>query len=212
MDFSEMDTWGGLMLPNAPKARPRAKSYEPILPPLPPAPAFSIFDDDFAAEIENKAKNGKLGLLTVKYHNGTDSNEDSGGEEDEDDSSPEVVSHPDDVLKGVIFRAKLIDPKTGNVSELPAADRGDRADSLYLVYSVRSKMVKVGITLLTYEECREKYTKLYGALETFQFLQIDNGKNTDLTTPFLYPTGSPVSKCQINPQSNLLCRIDKSAA
>ena len=82
------------------------------------------------------------------------------------DQDKEVMmdDHPDDVLQGESLRT----PENLN--------SGERANSFYLVYSSRSKLVKIGITLYTYEECFAKYTKLYGHLDAFQFLRIENGK------------------------------------
>jgi hypothetical protein len=48
--------------------------------------------------------------------------------------------------------------------------------SLYLVHSIRSELVKVGLTTATYEECRAKYSKVYGHLDTFHFVAIENGE------------------------------------
>ena len=52
----------------------------------------------------------------------------------------------------------------------------DTPVSLYLVHSVRSDLVKIGITTGTYEECRNKYTTLYGHLDDFQFMTVDDGE------------------------------------
>lgn len=53
----------------------------------------------------------------------------------------------------------------------------DTPVSLYLVHSARSDLVKIGIATGTYEECRAKYSSLYGHLDEFQFMSVDNGKH-----------------------------------
>jgi hypothetical protein len=50
------------------------------------------------------------------------------------------------------------------------------AISLYLVHSARGDLVKVGITEGTYEQCRAKYSTVYGSLDAFHFLAVENGK------------------------------------
>lgn len=85
---------------------------------------------------------------------------------EEDDDEESAPDHPDDVLKGELLRTQ----------ELIIS--GERSNSFYMVHSQRAKLVKIGITLYTYEECKAKYTKLYGNLDSFHFLKIENGKNT----------------------------------
>ena len=90
-------------------------------------------------------------------------------EEDDDDG------HPDDVLKGE------------NLRTFDLISSGERSNSFYMVYSARAKLVKIGITLYTYEECKAKYTKLYGNLESFHFLKIENGKQKLENCWYHYP-------------------------
>jgi hypothetical protein len=124
-----------------------------LMPPLPPANDLSIFDDptDFTQA-------------------GAGLEQDAEWKSDDEQESPgglvykKKPPHPDDMLNGEVLRTN------------EALATNARADSFYLVYSPRSKLVKIGITLLSYEECFAKYTKLYGSLESFHFLKIENGK------------------------------------
>lgn len=86
-------------------------------------------------------------------------------EEDDNDDDEVASAHPDDVLKGELLRT------------FDLISSGERSNSFYMVYSTRAKLVKIGITLYTYEECKAKYTKLYGNLESFHFLKIENGRS-----------------------------------
>jgi hypothetical protein len=127
------------------------------MPPLPPTNDLSIFDDptDFTQA-------------------GAGSEQDAEWKSDDEQESPGGLvykrkpPHPDDMLNGEVLRTN------------EALATNARADSFYLVYSPRSKLVKIGITLLSYEECFAKYTKLYGSLESFHFLKIENGKLASL--------------------------------
>lgn len=51
----------------------------------------------------------------------------------------------------------------------------DQSVSLYLVYSARAELVKVGFVTGSYEECKKKYTALYGRLDGFYFFAVENG-------------------------------------
>ncbi len=77
----------------------------------------------------------------------------------------EVQLHPDDVLKGENLRVPSL------------LESGERSNSFYLVHSARSKLVKIGITLYTYEECKAKFTKLYARLDAFRLFKVENGKH-----------------------------------
>lgn len=141
--------WGGLM-PPAPAARSANQQPLPVMPPLPPVSGLSIFDD-FPVD-------SPMG----RDFDSMESKSDSETEAESSATSPST--HPDDILQGELLRtADTLGSKA-------------RADSFYLVYSARSKLVKIGVTLYTYEECSQKYTKLYGHLDSFHFLKIENGK------------------------------------
>ena len=122
-----------------------------VMPPLPPPDDLSIFDDIFQGESSK-----------IKRESGEESKSDS-DEEGFPGISQQNEPHPDDVLQGQVLR-------TEEVMESKA-----RADSFYLVYSPKSSLVKIGITLCTYEECKQKFTKVYGALDVFHYLKIENG-------------------------------------
>jgi hypothetical protein len=121
------------------------------MPPLPPANDLSIFDD---LDAEDPPEQG----------NASESKSDS--ENEGTSRAKKYVPHPDDVLQGEVLRTE------------ETLSTKARADSFYLVYSARSKLVKIGITLYSYEECSKKYTKLYGHVDNFHFLKIDNGKQS----------------------------------
>jgi len=121
-----------------------------VMPPLPPPDDLSIFDDIFQGESSK-----------IMRESGEESKSDS-DEEGFPGISQQNEPHPDDVLQGQVLR-------TEEVMESKA-----RADSFYLVYSPKSSLVKIGITLCTYEECKQKFTKVYGALDVFHYLKIEN--------------------------------------
>jgi hypothetical protein len=130
---------------------------------MPPANDLSIFDDptDFTQA-------------------GAGLEQDAEWKSDDEQESPgglvykKKPPHPDDMLNGEVLRTN------------EALATNARADSFYLVYSPRSKLVKIGITLLSYEECFGKYSKLYGSLESFHFLKIENGNLQRLFRSLLY--------------------------
>lgn len=123
-----------------------------FMPPLPPPNDLSFFDD-----LSSQAQE------SAQYDDGMESKSDS--ETDGTDGRVgRTAPHPDDVLNGEFLRTEEV--LTTNT----------RADSYYLVYSSRSNLVKIGITLYSYEECEKKYTKLYGKLDAFHFLKIENGR------------------------------------
>ena len=70
----------------------------------------------------------------------------------------------------------------GNEDSRTAADIGDIAklanhsSSYYLVCNRSVKLAKVGVShTLSYEECFHKYSRIYGHLDDFHFIQVDNG-------------------------------------
>ena len=52
----------------------------------------------------------------------------------------------------------------------------DQSVSVFLVHSVRADLVKVGFSTGTYEECKKKYTAVYGHLDGFYFFAVENGE------------------------------------
>ena len=139
-----------------------------LMPPLPPVHDLSIFDDPTSDHAHPSNESTHL---------------ESKDDNENDRESPvdsNTASHPDDVLQGELLRTE---------EELSTHSR---ADSFYLVYSARSKLVKVGLTLYTYEECSSKYKKLYGHLDAFHFLKIENG---DLSCMITLQCVSPSLLC-----------------
>ena len=52
------------------------------------------------------------------------------------------------------------------------------AVSLYLVHSARSDLVKVGLSAgSSYEQCQRRYAAVYGHLDAFHFVAVENGKH-----------------------------------
>ena len=155
--------WGDAAAPPVPtKVSTRIESAAPVhvMPPLPPPPDLAIFDDFINEEDDN--------VRASKRDKQTDTEE------------VQPAPHPDDVLKGVVLLRNQGNMNHNTTSTTSTTDDDDsatdfRTDSFYLVYSARSKLVKVGVTLYTYEECFQKFSKLYGHLDAFQFLHIENG-------------------------------------
>lgn len=144
-------------MPPAPTANQGFKtSSAPVMPPLPPMSGLSIFDDS-TTETPNSRD--------------CDSMESKSDSESEAEIAP--PTHPDDVLNGELLRTT------------DAMNSKTRSDSFYLVYNNRAKLIKVGVTLYTYEECSQKYTKLYGHLDNFHFLKIENGRNYRICPLFI---------------------------
>lgn len=134
------------------------------LPPLPPIPNFFIFDDDSFLNARRKSfktVDSSANDLNAENDESTytsgDEDEDAPFDDDDYVSDEEPVYHPDDVLKG------------------HSTSSWDRPENLYLVYNARMMLLKVGITKYSYEECYEKYTSLYGHLDSFNFYEVENG-------------------------------------
>ena len=67
--------------------------------------------------------------------------------------------------------------KGGNIDKDDTAV--DRYESnYYLVCSRSAKLAKISMTYIhTYEQCYEKYCKIYGHLDDFHFIQVENGES-----------------------------------
>lgn len=105
---------------------------------------------------------------------------DSGCESDDepDEKEQDLAVGDDDVSESeheVSDGKDPITPKatTAHLLALPAATT---SVSLYAAYSARAELVKIGFTTLAYEECAAKYKKVYGHLDEFYFLCVENGK------------------------------------
>jgi hypothetical protein len=99
----------------------------------------------------------------------------SGDVSDNDDEENEFDDASDDLNTSRLSKASNGSSSAGTGAHKLLAEEGAEI-SVYLVYSARSSIVKVGFTKGTYEACRQKYLKLYGHLDEFFFLKVENCK------------------------------------
>lgn len=107
------------------------------------------------------------------------------------DSEPELESSDsEDEAQGVPS------PNASADADRLLAPEGEPV-SLYLVHSVRGDLVKVGFTTASYEACREKYGKVYGHIDTFHFLEVENGQSTSLSWSGTFPIPLSLSSVDV---------------
>lgn len=105
-----------------------------------------------------------------------ESDEEPDQKEDDDETLASPLSHADSDNDNTSARAA--DPTTPKASTalLLAPPASTSSVSLYAAYSARAELVKIGFTTLAYEECAAKYKKVYGHLDEFFFLSVENSK------------------------------------